>query len=208
MAGYLEALPTKGPEGRLARALHRQAMLLNGRSMFAAEPGAHYGVGEAVYSRFTAPMREMVGIFCHKEVLERLGTTRSCPRNEDEALRIRVIESANRAKDIQRRLDREIDRRVVRAVLSPDLMRPLGERPLRTGTVMGIAGSKVHLLLDDPPIDVSVLYREQGALLEGAWLEPSTEATKLVVRSTGKEICRLGDEVRVRAVSPDSGVIV
>jgi exoribonuclease R len=123
-------------------------------------------------------------------------------------LRVRVIQSANRAKDIQRRLDREIDRRVVRTLLSPDLTRPFGERPQRSGTVMGIAGSKVHVLLDDPPIDVSVLYREQGALLQGAWLEPSTDATRLVVRSTGKEICRLGDEVRVRAVAPESVVIV
>ena len=59
LAGYLEALPTAGAEGRIARALHRQAMLLNGRSRFDAAPTPHFGVGEQVYSRFTAPMREM-----------------------------------------------------------------------------------------------------------------------------------------------------
>ena len=41
------------------------------RSVFSAVPAGHFGVGEAIYSRFTAPMREIVGIFCHKEALDR-----------------------------------------------------------------------------------------------------------------------------------------
>ncbi|MBI4957272.1 MAG: RNB domain-containing ribonuclease [Myxococcales bacterium] len=208
LAGYLEALPSTGPGARLARALHRQAMLLNGRSVFQAEPSAHFGVGEAIYARFTAPMREMVGVFCHKEALERLGKQRSRPRAEDEALRTAVIEAANRSKDIQRRLAREVDRRVVRALLEPDLARPVAERPLRRGTVMGIAGSKVHVLLDHPPIDVKVALRDQGAELGGAWLEGVDEGEKLVVKGKTRIICRLGDEVNLRAIGPDAAVMV
>ncbi len=73
---------------------------------------------------------------------------------------------------------------------------------------MGVAGSKAHVLLDDPPIDVAVPYKEQGALLGGAWLEAANEASALVVRGTGKAICRLGDDVRVRASTAESVVIV
>ena len=57
MAGYLDALPTRGPEGRLARALHRQAMLLNGRSSFTSEP-ATIGISRfAIGSSALRPMR-------------------------------------------------------------------------------------------------------------------------------------------------------
>ena len=88
MAGYLQHLPTTGPGGRLARALHRQAMLLNGRSVFAAEPRAHFGVGEQIYSRFTAPMREIVGIQCHAQAIDRMLGKSPRSRDEDEAIRL------------------------------------------------------------------------------------------------------------------------
>jgi ribonuclease R len=98
MAGYLQHLPTTGPGGRLARALHRQAMLLNGRSVFAAEPRAHFGVGEQIYSRFTAPMREIVGIQCHAQAIDRMLGKSPRSRDEDEAVRAQVIEAGNRPR--------------------------------------------------------------------------------------------------------------
>lgn len=208
LAGYLDALPTEGAPGRLAKALHRQAMLLNGRSMFASDPSAHYGVGEPVYSRFTAPMREMVGVFCHKEATERMGVARSRPRAEDEALRERVIECANASKTVQRRIDREGDRAVLGAVVTDDLARPFDERPLRRGTVMGIDRSSVHVLLDDLPIDVRVPFKDQGALLGGAWLSSADDGARLVVDRTKETVCHLGDEVSVRAKTPEACVLV
>lgn len=208
LAGYLDALPTEGAPGRLAKALHRQAMLLNGRSMFASDPSAHYGVGEPVYSRFTAPMREMVGVFCHKEAIERLGQSRSRPRAEDEALRERVIQAANDAKTVQRKIDREADRAVVGAVLAPDVRAPFAERPSRRGTVMGIDRSSVHVLLDDLPIDVRVSFKDQGPMMGGAWLAAADDGARLVAEKTGETVCHLGDEVRVRAKTAESCVIV
>lgn len=208
IAGYLERLPTTGPHARLARALHRQAMVLNGRSMFSAEPSEHFGVGESVYSRFTAPMREMVGIFCHKEAIERLVGRGECSKEVDEAIRVEVIEAANRAKDLQRQLDREVDRATSAAVLGPDASRPTGERPVRKGTVMGIAKAVVHVLLDEPPIDVIVPFREQGNLEGGAWLERAGDGAALAVRGSGEVLCALGDEVRVRAISDGAVVLV
>jgi len=208
LAGYLERLPTSGPDARLARALHRQAMVLNGRSTFASEASSHFGVGEAVYARFTAPMREMVGVFCHKEAIERLNGRGARPREEDEAIRREVIEAANRSKDLQRRLDREVDRAVVATVLGADAELAFQERPLRRGTVMGVSTAVVHVALEEPPIDVIVPFREQGTAEGGLWLERVDDGARLAVKNGGETICALGDEVSVRAVGEGAVVIV
>lgn len=204
LAGYLDRLPQDGPQGRVARALHRQAMVLAGRSSFSSTPAAHHGVGEAVYARFTAPMRELVGVFCHKEALERLAGQASRTREADEALRAEVIAAANRAKELQRRLDREVERATIAAVLGPDLLRPWEDRPRRRGTVMGLSSAVVHVLLDDPPIDVVAPLRDLGAARGGAWFERADDGARLVVRGTGATICALGDEVSVRALRDDA----
>jgi ribonuclease R len=202
LAGYLETLPTVGAEGRLARALHRQAMLLNGRSLFSVEAGAHFGVGEAAYSRFTAPMREIVGVFCHKEALERLGDNWSRSRAEDEALRLAVVEAANHGKEVQRRIDHEIDELVLEALFGAELRQPVGDRPVRTGTVMGLTSSKIHVLLGEPEIDVKIPLRELGRDLGGAWLDVEGDGARLTVRGTGVVVCRLGDQIEVRSSGP------
>jgi ribonuclease R len=207
LAGYLESLPSTGAAGRVARALHRQAMLLNGRSRFDAEPRGHFGVGEQVYSRFTAPMREIVGVQCHAQAIERMVGHSERSREEDEAIRAEVIEAGNRAKDLQRRIDREIDAQLVAAVLEPELARAFDDRPARSGTVTGFAPSKVHVLLDHPPIDVRAPLHAQGKQHGGAWLTIVDDGTRLA-RDKGATVCRLGDQVDVRAVARDAVVIV
>ena len=67
LADYLRGLPTDGEAGRLAQVVNRQAVITNLRATYAAEPAPHAGVGAEVYGRFTAPMREIVGIFLHHE---------------------------------------------------------------------------------------------------------------------------------------------
>lgn len=208
LAGYLEALPTAGLPGRLARALHRQAMLLNGRSRFEAEPRGHFGVGEQVYSRFTAPMRELVGVQCHAQAIERLQGRSERSRDEDEAIRAAVIDAGNRAKDVQRQIDREVDAQIVAAVLGPDLERPEHERPRRAGTVVGFQPGKIHLLLDDPPIDVRAPMRAVGERFGGAWLTIVDDDTRLVRDKAGTTVCRLGDLVHVVAIARDAVVLV
>jgi len=128
LAGYLQHLPTSGPGDRLARALHRQAMLLNGRSRFDAEPRAHFGVGEQIYSRFTAPMREMVGIQCHAQAIDRMVGASPRTRAEDEAIRAQVIEAGNRAKDTQRQLDHRLALQARLGDAQPALARPFADR--------------------------------------------------------------------------------
>lgn len=208
LAGYLDALPSSGPQARLARALHRQAMVLNGRSFFTGEPAGHYGVAEAVYSRFTAPMRELVGVQCHAQAIERLVGRAARPREEDLALRAQVIDAGNRAKDVQRRLDREVSRLALERFLAADLARPAAERPARTGTVMGFSSSKIHVLLDDPPLDVRVSFFDQGKRLGGTWIEVVDDGARAVVRGKGTTLWRLGDEVRAQASGAEAVVLI
>ncbi len=207
LAGYLESLPTAGMAGRLARALHRQAMLLNGRSRFDAEPHGHFGVGEQVYSRFTAPMREIVGIQCHAQAIDRMRGRSPRTRDQDEAIRAQVIEAANRSKDTQRSLDRELDAVIIAAVLAPDLALPREQRPTRTATVVGFAPAKIYVVLDDPPLDLRVPLFAQGKHEGGAWLLVTDDGTRLARKDDDVTIARLGDLVQVRAES-DSVVVV
>lgn len=201
LASYLRHLPAAGSgaadrEVRLARAVHRQAMLAGSRSLFANAPGIHYGVGADVYSRFTAPMREIVGIFVHKETWEKLGDRhRPAPAgwDDDESLRRQVIEAANRARQTQRELDREANRMVLDQLFGDDLGRPLAQRPARRGTVLGISRSKVHVGLDDPPIDVKV-YLYHLAEQRGERLVQGRDGMTLR-RLDGTRLQATGDEV-------------
>ncbi len=206
LAGYLESLPTAGLAGRLARALHRQAMLLNGRSRFDAEPHGHFGVGEQVYSRFTAPMREIVGIQCHAQAIDRMRGKSPRTRDEDEAIRGRVIDAANRSKDTQRALNRELDAAILTAFFAPDLARPRDQRPRRSATVLGFAPSKIYVVLDDPPLDLRVSLFAQGKHEGGAWLTVTDDGTRLARRDDAT-IVRLGDRVRVRVESENVVVV-
>lgn len=203
LSGYLESLPTEGEPGRLARALHRQAMMLNGKSRFSGDPSGHFGVGEAVYSRFTAPMRELVGVFCHAQAIERMAGRPARSRAEDEAIREKVIDAGNRSKDLQRRIDREVERLVIGALLGPDCALPPKERPLRRGTIVGFSTAKTHVLLDEPPVDVASTHFEVAKSLGGAWLEVRDDGARLALKASGETVLRLGDPVMVRAASPD-----
>ncbi len=72
LAEFLRELPDEGELGRVARAVHRQAIMVNVRSSFQEEADGHHGVGADAYARFSAPMREIVGVFLHKETWEKL----------------------------------------------------------------------------------------------------------------------------------------
>ncbi len=185
------------PLARLSAAIQRQAILVNVRSSYSTEPGLHHGVGVEPYARFSAPMRELVGVFVHKEALEKLegrGTI-------DVALRTRVVEAANRARDVQRRLNDAANRMVLDQIFGEDLAKPLAARPLHVGTVVGIAPGKVHVLLDEPTIDVKLYMGDVGKGL-GGFLVPSHDGAALSL--DGKRVLTLGDEVRLRVEGRDA----
>ena len=193
---WLAGLPEDGPEGRLALALHRQVVLAMNSASFTAEPGAHMGIGADVYARFTAPMREIVGVYVHKEAWERLGVETPTPNADDDRLREQVIEVSNAAKATQRALDGKINRLVLDQILADDLAS--AAPPERMGTVMGIARGAVHVLLDDPPVDVKV-YLEH---LQGP-IKRTADRLAVVREDGGAVVCEVGDAVKVRVRGVD-----
>ncbi|MCA2982116.1 MAG: RNB domain-containing ribonuclease [Myxococcaceae bacterium] len=205
LSDYLRGLPS-GPAGsrddRLARALTRQALLVNLRSEYSTSPGQHVGVGAEPYARFSAPMRELVGVYLHKEAVELL--TGECPpAEEDERLRAEVVQVANRARQTQRKVQDLSNEVVLDRLFAPELAAPRAGRTVFTGTVLGLSGSKVHVKLDAPPIDLKLLLFDLAPFFGGAWLEVAREGACLVARGTTAPLLRLGQPLRLRVLRRD-----
>ncbi|MBX7193578.1 MAG: RNB domain-containing ribonuclease [Sandaracinaceae bacterium] len=212
LASYLAALPVASHgsrDDRVARALTRQAIMVNLRSAYSTEPGPHVGVGAEPYARFSAPMRELVGVFLHKEAVEMLTGVHPSVE-EDEALRAEVVEIANRAKDTQRRVADLANELVIDRVFRPELERVREERTRFVGTVMGLTSGKVHVRLDAPPIDVKLYLRDLGKELAPrgeppVWLEPDERGVVLRERDTQREVLVLGSAITVVVARRDEG---
>jgi len=154
------------------------------------------------YARFSAPMREMVGVFTHKEALEKLGLAPVIlTTEEDEQLRELVIQAGNQGKDRQRTLDRAVRRLAIHELLSRDLGMPEPERPARAGTVMGLRPSRAYLQLEDPPVELKV-YREDLERWAGASLELSEDGVALIT-TDGEPQLLMGGKLNVRLMSHD-----
>lgn len=198
LAVYLRRLPSEGAQGRVAASIHRAAMRSTGRATFQADPGRHHGVGADVYGRFTAPMREIVGVFLHEETVEKLRGAPFPERQgwEDEGLRDRIIAASERCRTQQRQLDQQANRLVLDQLFSED--QAAGRS--RTGTVMDISQGKAFVRLDDPAIEVKV-YRPH---LEAAWGERAG-ADEVVYRGkeSGGARLRVGDGVEVIVAGHD-----
>ncbi len=201
LSEYLDALPHEGREGRIAQAIHRLAVVVNTRSSFAADVGAHFGVGAEAYARFSAPMREIVGVFVHHEMLELLRRHGGA----DMSLREAVVDAANRSKEMQRKANEQVSRLYLDSVFSSDLRLAAGERPSRLGTVMGLSPSKVLVALDDPPVDVKLYVRDLGRARGGAWLTLTDDGAALSDETSGERVLRVGDAARVVLEGRDPG---
>ena len=200
LAGYLGRLPQDAETLRLRASLHRQALLAGGRAGFGPVPGVHHGVGADAYARFTAPMREAVGIFVHKETWEKLGRVQPADAAADERLRDEVMSAADRSRQLQRRLDHDTNRLVLDQLFGDDLAR--GDAPKRGATVLGIDRKKTYVQLDDPPIDVKVYHRHLAERL-GRHVEAGYDRVSL--RAGRRHFLALGDAVTLRVVGLDRG---
>lgn len=179
-------------------ALQRQALLVNQQSTFSAEPGLHYGVGAPCYARFTSPMREVVGIFTHKEALELLGLV--APGPDDDHTRDEVIAAANRAKDLQHQLTKASNQLVIADLLGADLALAPDARPRRPGTVVGLAPDKAYVVLDDPPLELKVYARDLG----GRARLVDDDTALAVERPDGRLVIRLGARLELVAADYDA----
>jgi len=196
LSDYLERLP-RDERPRIAAAIDRQAMLTNQRSTFGELPGRHHGVGAPVYARFSSPMREIVGVFTHKEVLELLrGAQAARPGPEDEALRDAVVLAANRAKALQRTLTKESHRLVMDRLLRRELKRSAEARPWRPSTLLGMKSSRLYLRMDDPPLEVKVHLQDLARQTGVRW---RADRLGIVARAReGEGELRAGDGVELR----------
>lgn len=205
LSEWVDALPALATDARLARiarAIERQAVMVNVRSMFSENPGEHFGVGAEPYARFSAPMREVVGVFVHKEALELLGLAPRGTIAVDTALRDQVVAAANEARDRQRRIIDLTNRRVLDQIFGPELRQPRTARPMRAGTIMGITASKIHVTLDDPPIDVKLYVADAGRARGGVWLRSSPGRAALL-GPEGNALFTVGDAITLRLVRRD-----
>lgn len=192
LSAFLDDLPADGPHDRVARAIHRAAILSNRRSVYRAAPGPHHGVGADVYGRFSAPMREVVGVFLHQE-LQDLHGLRDTDQPDAEALRTEVIAAATRSRERQRQLDREVNR------LALDHLFAAASEPI-PATVMGIDGGRLHVQLDDPPIDAKIYLRH----LRQRHGELSADAHDTAIcKPDGTALATVGGGVRVAVIGSD-----
>lgn len=202
LATWLEELPSDSEHGRLSRAIHRMALLTNVRSTFQAEPARHHGVGEDIYSRFTAPMREIVGIFVHKELCEHLGWAQPSNVTADEALREQVINISHHARSRQSALDRQMNRIVLDQLFAAEAERPMSERTTFPALVLGVTDDKVHVQLDRAPLDVKVYVKHIAEQVgEPLHADPSEIALR---NEAGDAIFAVGDTVCLTVVGLDT----
>ncbi len=199
LSKYLAHLPRAAPgsrEDRLVAAITRQAVMVNLRSEYSTEPGPHTGVGAEPYARFSAPMREMVGVFLHKEAVE-LMTGVHPPSDQDEVLRAEVVQVANRSRSTQRRVQDLSNEVVMNRLFAPQLTRSRAERTRFSGTVMGLTSNKVHVRLDTPPLDVKLYLFDLAPFFKGAWLEPAEEGAYLRAKGKDVPLLQLGQQLEL-----------
>jgi ribonuclease R len=189
LADYLAGLPTDPESQRLRTAVERQVRGANRSSHYSPHAGPHFALGVDQYARFTAPMREIVGIFTHKEVLEAVGLEQAQNNDDDNTLREEVIEAANQGTNRQRTVDKELTLLAIQQDLLDDLDLPLAQRPRRTGTVVGIKPTRFYVLLDTLPMDVKV-YLDSLEAHTGQTFESNH-----VVISSAHHSFKLGDAI-------------
>lgn len=198
LAEYLRGLPEQ--PWRVRRAIELQVRYTNRASEYTDRVGPHFALAVEQYARFSAPMREVVGIFTHKEALEALGLEQNGNGAQDEALRERVIDAANRAKSVQKTIDKEIMLRAITDLLEADLAAPVEARTWRSGTVIVVRKTRVYVLLDELPIELK-LYAEDLAPVHGEFdLRGHTLEEQSGALSFG-----LGDGVSLRVSGYDTG---
>ena len=113
-------------------------------------------------------MREVAGIFTHKELLEALQPGDQAAdrdtHHDDEQLRAQVIAAANRAKQTQKRIDKAIGFEVIASLLQADLAS--AAPPARPATLVGLRDDRLYLALDelalDLKLDLADLEAQQG----------------------------------------------
>ena len=185
---------------RIRQAMERLVLMVQRRSVFSPEAGLHSALGVNPYARFSAPMREMVGIFTHKEAVEsEFAGACALSREENAELRKCVIESSNKAKTAQRNIDKAIDSCAIAHVIRSDYELAFDKRPRRRGTILGMKAEALYVRLDMPPIELKVYIRDMAEYSGQAWL--LNDEKTILTREDGAIAYRVGDSMDVVVAS-------
>jgi ribonuclease R len=192
LSAYMERLSAYHGNDRLADALERQVLLSMKRSVYTSVAGEHFALAVNPYSRFSSPMREIVGVFIHKEALEKLGLLSPAPAARDEELRMRVIESGNRSKALQDAIGKEVVKCAADRLFRKELAVPAKDRTRYCSTILGVQATRMYVRLDSPPLELKV-YAEDLA----GYLKRPLDFRKscLVCAKTGEPLFRPGDKL-------------
>ncbi|MEE9336389.1 MAG: RNB domain-containing ribonuclease [Granulosicoccaceae bacterium] len=158
LSDYVTSLPSGADYTRRVAAIERQILVSNRASYFTHESGEHHALAADSYARFSSPMREVVGIYTHKELLEALSIADESAGDPaiDETLRNEVIASANRSRKTQKSLRKTIELQAIKTLFNDDLNKQ--PRPRYSGTIMGFKKDQLFVSLDDFATDIKV-YR-------------------------------------------------
>ncbi len=199
---YLSRLPRSGNEKRITETIERQILITNQKSFFSENPGQHFALKVNLYGRFSSPMREIVGIYSHRELLEKTGLEKP-DANEDELLiREQIINSANRAKETQKSIDRFVNGLLLESVFNSELNMSLSERPTHPGTILGMKETRMYVLVDSPRLEIKV-YNEDIEEVSGSKIQLYDNFIELNTGSSDTKIYKAGEVIQLRLLSFD-----
>ena len=153
-------------------AVTRQAMITNVAASFENQPGkhGHFSLKMSHYSRFSSPMRELVGCFTHKEFSEGAAgkQTEGMSVADDTRTRNKVRKTALRAKRTQKRLTNGLHLVAMNHLFFPELNRPQRERTVYLGRIIGMdfserrKSSRLYVRVKNPPLELKVFGEDMN----------------------------------------------
>lgn len=212
LADYLSSLPASGPatdlqkndsqNADLRRAIERMILLTNRASFFSDEPGPHHALGVESYARFSSPMREIAGIFTHKELLEALQLEPASDTSTDEQLQQTIVNEANAAKRQQKELDNEFHLKAIDSYFHDDLSLPQTDRPVRSAVIMGMRGGRMYAAVHGFGTDVKVYLDDLGQHFNTRY---QVDGVRVVPQQSGAPVFKIGDRINLQLQRYDAG---
>ncbi len=204
LAAYLDRLPRQDQYSAITETIEQQILVTNKKSVYSEKPMGHYALRAELYGRFSSPMREIVGIYTHKELLEKLGYEKNGIAEMDLQLREEVIDSGNRSKDIQKDMDRMTFDHVLDYLFSEELEKSPSDRQVYKGIVLGVKSSRIYLRIHNPSIEVKMYVDTVNFLLQDR-LEISENSLELVSAKNGKTVVAAGSLVEFKIGKYEKG---
>ncbi len=204
LSDYVASLPSGAAYARRVAAIERQILVSNRASYFTAESGEHHALAADSYARFSSPMREVVGIYTHKELLEALSTADESANNPvrnpaiDEELRNEVINAANGSRKTQKALRKTIELIAIKSLFDDDLKKQA--RPHYSGTIMGFKKDQLFISLDDFATDIKVYRLDLESHHQTAY---SFSNVRAIPTNKQRPLWQLGDAIKLSVDSFD-----